>query len=479
MNPTHETNTYGSTQPPRSGDGPRLVAWLALRLADETPVLSAQETLAALSDQAQLTPRDRGLALEIMQGVLRHRRLLDATVLCLQGFENSVFDPAMADVLRIGVFQHLFLDRIPPHALVSETVEVARKRLGKVPSGFANAVLQGLLRRFPIAADAQPMIRRLKPDVRHSVPGFLLRLLKRTVGLDDLEAALEAINKPLPLYTRVNPLLTSVEEVVEALQHEDITAQARDDLAPYCIEISAPAGRLVATDTFRSGHLFIQDASAQLVCAMAAARPGMEVVDLCAAPGGKTLALAAAMHGEGKLFACDISSKRLERLEENIARLNAGAFIGIRHLADPARDIPGLRSQLNNGKGADLVLIDAPCTGLGTLRRHPEIRWRISNADLNRLSILQGEILDRAATLVRPGGRLVYSTCSLAEEENGRVIDTFLERTKDAFLIQRKEMLTEDVPNSLKKRINENGLLAPQPHTDEMDSARAVVMVKK
>jgi len=350
----------------------------------------------------------------------------------------------------------------------------------------------------------------------------------------NLHAALAALNRPLPLYARCNPARIAAEEAVRELARAGIRSRFRPELAPLCIEVECAAGLLTETEVFLKGGLFIQDASSQLVAELAgarlrsserlrssmrlrsSARREWTVLDYCAAPGGKATYLAALMEGKGRLIAHEISAARQARLRENIARLGFEGFIEVAggetrgthpptktgtpdqsdqsdqsdrsdrsdrsdgsYASDPSD--PSDPSDRSDAKPpphflpqADLVLVDAPCSGLGTLRRHPEIRWRINYTDVRRLAHLQKGILEQAAQLVKPGGWLVYSTCSLAPEENQEVVAAFLKARGGRFRIVRD---TLGLPDCLTTRMDDAGWLRLLPHRDEMDSACAVRMV--
>jgi len=290
-------------------------------------------------------------------------------------------------------------------------------------------------------------------------------------------------------------VVASPEEAARILGESEIRARTRPDLAPRCVEIEGAASLLVDAPLFRKGGLAIQDPSAQLVAAFTGAEPGMTVVDFCAAPGGKTAALAEAMRGVGRLIACDVSEERLVRLRENLARLGHQDFVEVRIIgpetAPPEKGPPKTRrflapegnlwAQLEiEPASADLIacdraLVDAPCSGLGTIRRHPEIRWRVRPSDLARMARIQGRILDRAAGLVRPGGWLVYATCSFASQENAAVVSAFLERHPGSFQIVRAE---QGLPACLSERIDRDGWLRTLPHRDDADSGCAVRLVR-
>lgn len=486
----------GSLRPPSLGDDARLVAWLALREVERDDRADAQETLGELARRAGLDARDRALAFDLTQGVLRWRRLLDAAIASLDGFESARIPSPTRDVLRLGAYQHFWLGKIPRHAVVHATIEVARKRLGARAAGFCNAALQQLLRQRPDRGSAFDLPAAGLPlDARHSMPRWLVRLLKRELGAENLEPALARLNQPLPLFVRCNPAIASPEEAVRILGESEIRARSRSDLAPRCVEIEGAASLLVDASLFKKGGLTIQDPSAQLVAEFASAEPGMTVADLCAAPGGKTAALAEAMGGVGRLIACDVSEERLARLRENLARLGHQDFVEVRiiepemapagtstaEIRPPLAPEGGLCAQLEIGPGSadliacDRVLVDAPCSGLGTLRRHPEIRWRVRPSDLARMARIQGRILDRAVVLVRPGGWLVYATCSFASQENAEVVSAFLERHPGSFQTLRAE---QGLPVCLSKRMGRDGWMRTLPHRDDMDSGGAVRLLR-
>jgi len=454
-----------------------------MRALDPEATEGAQDILDTLAREARLSDRDRALAFEILQGVLRQRLLLDAAWRRLSSFKIAEAQPILQEILRVGAYQYFFLDRVPVRAVVHETVELARRQIDARAVGYVNAAMRRFIAQFPKRRQAfERLAADERPETRFSFPGWLARLLKRVVGPDSFEAALEALNTPLPLYARVNPARGSMEKVVEELHQAGIPACPRPDLAgSCCFEIEGPVGRVIETPAFRKGAFVIQDASAQLAAQLVGAQPGMTVLDFCAAPGGKTSALAVALQGQGTLIACDVSETRLERLHENLSRQGLDGFVEIGLLNPEPDEIGDLLAHLNGGQGADRVLVDAPCSGLGTLRRHPEIRWRVKNTDLARLAALQLEILERAARLVRPGGWIVYSTCSLAAEENERVVEAFLERHGGAYEIVRPDdtrpsgdSATESWPSHLAARLTPAGWFRPLPPHDPMDAASAV-----
>ncbi|MFP4381858.1 MAG: transcription antitermination factor NusB [Candidatus Sumerlaeia bacterium] len=464
--------------PPESGDSARLVTWLALCKGHDPQSSGAQDLLAEFARKAELSALDQGLAYEILMGSLRTRRILDKITDTLEGFQGKVIKENIREVIRIGLYQYFFMDRVPVHALVNETVEIARLRLGPPEAGFCNALFQRMIAQYPNrAGHLEDITAAFSLADRYSFPGWIVRMIKREAGPENLEAALRALNAPLPLYARANPPLAETVDVTRHLLTSGIVARPRPDIAPWCLEIESPVAPILETEIFRQGGLFIQDASSQLVAEFAVGTleniDAPTVVDFCSAPGGKTTYLATRMQKQGQLVACDISLPRLERLRENAKRLRVSDFIEIALLEEDSRKV---KKKADPSPNADLVLVDAPCSGLGTLRRHPEIRWRLSHADLHRLATLQGEILNRAARLVRPGGTLIYATCSLAPAENEAVVNAFIEASADAWEIVTD---TSDLPDFLAKHIEEDGWLRLHPHTDVMDSARAVRLQRK
>lgn len=358
---------------------------------------------------AKLDARDRRWVRELVYGMLRRRAKIDAY---LDGrVRGGVvrLDADLLDLLRLGTAQLLYMESVPAYAAIAQTVELAKRRHGIGASKLANAVLRRLDREretleLPRISDPLDMLA-----LEGSHPRWLIARWVQRWGIADTQKLLEANNREAPLIARPWHV---VREQLEAMLE---TAGIRVDDAPLArdsIVLSSPVSSLTELGPFRQGLFHLQDPASTLVTQYAAVPQGAVVADLCAAPGGKSVELS---RSASNVFASDASLPRLQRVLENAHRLEIPSLHA--YVAD-AR-VPAIRP-------VDVVLVDAPCTGTGTFRRHPDARWRLKVSDLSVMSALQREILRGAASVVKPGGLLVYSTCSLEPEENEEQIARFL-----------------------------------------------------
>ncbi len=357
----------------------------------------------------RVAPRERPWVQELVYGTFRLRGRLDWMLDRLVRRGIVSLEPDILDILRLGAYQLLEMGSVPVYAAVSQAVEMAKRVAGKGAGGLVNGVLQSLNRQaarleFP-DAESDP-VEHLATWGSH--PHWLVERWVARFGVDGARALVEANNSRPELYIR--PIGIPAEEARERLGAAGIEAEPVA-FAPDALRIPPPAG---ARDVLAVVPAVVQDPAAGLVTRYAAVPDGATVADLCAAPGGKALELAE--HAE-YVVAADVSFARMARVRENADRVG-GLPLGL--LVSDAR-WPAVRA-------VDLVLIDVPCTGTGTLRRHPDGKWRLAPTDLQALIELQREILDAAAAVVRPGGILVYSTCSLEPEENEAQVDAFLSR---------------------------------------------------
>lgn len=386
-----------------------------------TPTVTRQAALEALArvregelgDRALdlategMEPRDRAWTQELVYGTFRLRGRIDHV---LNGFARDgveSLDPEVLDVLRLGAYQLLEMGSVPPYAAVSQSVELVRMAGVPRAAGLVNGVLQNMQRRpdFRFPDFERDPAGHLETWGSH--PRWLVERWIARWGADEARALVEANNTRPELYLR--PLGVTVEEARARLGEAEVASEAVD-FAPDSLRVLPPAGAMQALAAVPA---VVQDPAAALVVRYADVPEGARVIDLCAAPGGKALGLA---ERADRVVAADLSARRLRRVMENAKRVGwegrvGGVVADGRH--PPFREV-------------DAVLLDAPCTGTGTFRRHPDGRWRVSPEDLAVLAALQDELLAAAAALVRPGGLLVYSTCSLEREENEVRVESFL-----------------------------------------------------
>lgn len=341
-----------------------------------------------------LSSADRGLLQAILFGVMRNRRLLDHWIGKLR--EGKV-DPETRDVLRVGLCQILLLG-LPDHAAVNETVEAGKASV----RGLINAVLRrAILSRKRLMEG----VSDLPPPVAHSHPDWLFNRWKGAFGKRNALELMEWNNRPADTYFRINPLVATPDE---------LPGKPLDE-APGFYQLQGPLpGALLA-----SGAVYIQDPATRHCVELLAPLEGERVLDACAAPGGKAFLIAAAQGSAENLVCTDSNDKRLPRLQENLMRLHAGKSLVAAH--DWTREAPAEWT----GR-FDAILLDVPCSNTGVIRRRVDVRWRLQAPDIARIAVTQRKILENALPCLKPGGRLVYSTCSIEAEENRGQIDAFL-----------------------------------------------------
>jgi len=395
----------------------RLAAYEALRAvsrrAADLPAALARAR-AGLRDE-----RDRALAGEIATGTLRWQGAFDRVISEYAGRPIDRLDPEIVEILRLTLFQLLHLDRVPASAAVNDAVHMARKVGKSSASSLVNAILRRASRergRLPLPArttdahDAQ--LDYLETTLSH--PRWLVERWRSRHGFEAAEAWCRFNNSAAPLTLRANRLRTTREELAATLA----AAGVETDPCRFAPDgLIVRSGNPLLTPIASEGLFIVQDEASQLVGAMAAARSGERVLDACAAPGGKTTGMAADMGDRGLLVACDVRPKRVRLLTETVRAAGARSVRVVQ--ANAAEPLPF-------GEVFDMVLIDAPCSGLGTVRRDPDIKWRRVPDELGSLASLQTRILESAAAVVRAGGRILYSTCSSEPEENDEVVERFL-----------------------------------------------------
>ncbi|HTK47822.1 MAG TPA: 16S rRNA (cytosine(967)-C(5))-methyltransferase RsmB [Gemmatimonadaceae bacterium] len=379
--------------------------------ADVLADLRAGELLDSAFDRrtARLDPRDRRWTRELVYGMLRRRSWLGALLDDRVRGGLAKLDPDLIDLLRLGAYQLLAMGSVPPYAAIGQTVELTKRRHGLGASKLANAVLRRLDRERDhlVVATPEDPVEALALEFSH--PRWLVARWIARWGEEETRRLLAANNQEAPLVARPYHV---VREQLEAMLEGAGVTVGDVPLVPDSLALIGGVGALTELGAFKQGLFHLQDPASTLVTRYAAVPAGSRVADLCAAPGGKSLELA---RTAGVVYAGDASFARLARVRDNVRRLDASnvvPFVG------DAR-FPALQH-------VDAVLVDVPCTGTGTFRRHPDARWRLRVSDLAVLPAVQRSILRAAAGAVRPGGLLVYSTCSLEAEENDAQIESFL-----------------------------------------------------
>ena len=384
--------------------------------------LFAEPALAGELEHQDPGREDRGLATELVYGVLRWKLRLDAIVARCLDRPGSKLQPEVLDILRIALYQLIFLDRVPNHAAVDQAVIQARSHIGGRGPALVNAVLRRFL-RDPDALDPLP-----GPDTRalatyYSHPVWLVQRWIEELGHEKVLDVLSQNNSRALLVVRANRLKTSADELLKLLTDYEVEAQRIFSL-PDALMVR-PAGHPVSSlPGYREGLFAVQDGASQMVAPLLAPARGERVLDACAAPGGKTAHLAALVNNELELVACDSDPVRLEEMRLNLERLGVG----------PPRLTCGDASDPNFVRSLgtfDKILLDPPCSNLGVLRHNPEVKYRIRKHDLDALARRQRLLLDAVAPALRPGGLLIYSVCTVTVEETIDVVTSFLNDTPD------------------------------------------------
>jgi 16S rRNA (cytosine967-C5)-methyltransferase len=407
----------------------------------------------------ELEGPDKALLYEIVHGVIRWMGRLDWI---LNGFYKGTFSKAIPNLkngLRVALYQILFLDRVPDYAAVNEAVEFVKKLQGAKPAGLTNAVLRNIIRnkdgiRYPNPDD--DLIGYLSAFYSH--PSWMVKRYLERFGREETEELLNANNEKPYLTLRLNAVRSQPDEFKSLLD----SVRLRYNAGRYLPEFFKLQNltNITSWEYFTRGYFNIQDESAGLACRLLRVSDDMRVLDLCAAPGGKTAYIAALMHDKGEIFAIDRYDSRLKILRKNMQRLGLKSIHTIETDALDYNDEP-----------FDRVLADVPCMGSGTLSKKPDIKWKKDIFDLRGLNDLQYNLLSKAGSLVKPGGVVVYSTCSIEPEENFAIVERFLSANSNFKLESAKDKFPEDI-------LDEHGCIQTYPHRHKMDGAFAAKLVK-
>ena len=407
-------------------------------------------SLKRIAAQSGLEARDAALCTRLTYGVVQNRTLLDYYIdhWCTQ--KAARLEPVVTCLLRLGIYQILFMDKVPDRAAVHETVELAKRRGKTRAAGMINAVL----RKCASSKNTLPPLPQnsfvSKAAVQYSHPRWLVERLTALAGEQEAEAFLRLDNEPVPTVIQANPLKTTPAELENELRSDGVR------LVPHpwlegCFEVTG-TGDLERLSAFASGRCTVQDAAARLAAIAAGPKPGDRVLDVCAAPGGKSFAMAMQMENRGDILSCDIHPHKIDLIRAGAERL------GFQNVEPMLRDASVFNPEWE--KGMDTVIADVPCSGLGIIRKKPDIRYK----DLKETEALPGlqlQILKNVSRYVRPGGVLMYSTCTVLPRENEQVVSAFLADNPD--FSPEKLALPEVFPR------NETGMLTLIPGEYDTD----------
>jgi 16S rRNA (cytosine967-C5)-methyltransferase len=408
----------------------------------------------------ELSDADKGLLTELVHGVLRWQNKLDWV---LNGFSHGNFAKSEINVknaLRVGLYQILFLDRVPHAAAVNEAVEFIKRIRGEKPAGLVNAVLRNIIRnidgiRYP--DPAQDRVQYLSVVFSH--PHWLVKRWVARFGPEETEQLLVKNNERPLLSLRINKLKVNPGLFLRQLDAQQIPYQGSSHIDYFVKVKSFP--RIGQNEMFRSGLFTIQDESAAFPCLLLAPQPGERVLDLCAAPGGKTTHIAELMKNEGEVIAVDKYEVKLNFIKAACARL------GLKNVKFLVGDASTLEHE-----PVDRILLDVPCSGLGVLAKKPDLKWKRDIADVLKLSEIQRELIENAARLLKPGGVLVYSTCTTEPEENQEIVRSFLAKHPEFVLDHAGQYVSKDV-------VTPEGFVETLPHKHGMDGSFAARLVKQ
>lgn len=438
---------------------------LALQILYQVNEEGAYANLAldkALFPCTWLDPRDRGFITEIVYGSVKNRGKLDYVLNQFASTKVNKMDKWTRNLLRMSLYQILFLDKVPDSASVNEAVKLA-KHYGHVDK-FVNAVLRNILRgmdKIQWPDKAENPVEYLM--VQYSFPQWMVERFIRQYGLEDAERLCEWYNQPAAMWIRTNTLKTTRTELKQILEKEGLAVtESRHTPEGLKIENAVNLHKLKA---FQHGLFTVQDESSMLVALAAEPMPGQRVLDVCSAPGGKSTHMAQLMKNKGTIYACDIHKHRLDLIAENCKRL------GITNVELVQQD--GTKLTKRWQEPFDVVLCDVPCSGLGVLGRRADARWAKESEDISGLCKIQKKILEEAAQLVVPGGTLIYSTCTIAPEENQEMVEAFIKEHPEYEL---DETLTDcwlDIDK------DDTGYVQFLPFVDDMDGFFIARMMRR
>ncbi|WP_156417449.1 16S rRNA (cytosine(967)-C(5))-methyltransferase RsmB [Paenibacillus etheri] len=372
--------------------------------------------------KSALSREDAGLVTELVYGTISRMNTLDYVLEEFVSKGIAKLQPWVRNLLCLSLYQIMYLDRIPSHAAVNEAVNIAKKKGHQGISGMVNGVLRSVLRAgdLPVIPDGLSPAKRI--SIQYSHPLWLVKRWITEYGADTAESICAANNEPPAVSVRVNTTMISREALLSQMIEQGLQASA-SEVSPYGIVVKG-GGNLALSSWYRDGYLSVQDESSMLVAEAVAPEPGMKVLDCCAAPGGKTAHMGELMKDEGSIFANDLHPHKAKLISDQAARL------GLDSVVTGSADALELEHTLEH-QSFDRILLDAPCSGLGVIRRKPDLKWRKQPEDVASVASLQGQLLQSVSKLLKPGGVLVYSTCTTEQTENSEVVAAFLKQNPD------------------------------------------------
>jgi len=402
-----------------------------------------------------LSDLDRSFITELAYGTLRWQGKIDWVIARYSEVKTERIERVICHILRLGVYQILFLTKTPHRAAVNEAVILAKRLKNREAAGFVNALLRRIARETASAGflDVDGVPQEVLA-VEESFPLWVVRKLWDGWGAMETRAFCQASNRTAPLSLRVNALKTDRDELMKRFVDEGLSV-SQTSYSPdgILIEGAPPVSRIPLLE---SGYYQIQDEAAQLVTCLVNPQPGERILDACAAPGGKTTHMGQRMENRGKILAVDVDEARLKLIRESCRRMGVSNVTALKR--DMTRSV-----SFPEAEEFDAILLDVPCTGWGTIRRNPDIKWRTKRGDITRLASIQRKILDNVVGLLKKGGRIVYSTCTVFAEENENVVESFLKENRAYSHDDRKSQVLDDT------LFEKRGFFRSLPHRHNMD----------
>ena len=439
-------------------EGVRGIAVKILNRVDRTDAY-LDKILETELKRSELKSIDKALLFEIVHGVIRYLGRIDWI---LTGFYKGQFSksiPNVKNALRVALYQILFLDKVPDYAAVNEAVEFIKKLQGQKPADLTNAILRNIIKnkeslRYP--SEEEDLINYL--SVYYSHPVWLVKRWLNNYGREFTEKLLSANNEKPYISLRVNNLISNEEELCKLLDAVELK-YTKSNWVNGFIRLNNLTN-ITDWEYFNKGYFTIQDESTALPCILLDVHEDMNILDMCAAPGGKTSIIADLLKNKGKIVAIDKYESRLKVLEKNLSRLGV---TNVNLIESDALEY--------SGNDFDRILIDAPCSGLGTLTKKPDIKWKRDNLDIRKLTATQYDLLTHASKLVKIGGKIVYSTCTIETEENFGIIKKFLFENPNFELIDAKQFVNPEL-------VDENNCIQTFPNKHQIDGSFAAALIR-